>query len=102
MAFGGWKCDILGRAVPPGDRPWNCPGKRAPLGKLRDWTTKQEGKVNLPAGYRLGRHCEPGWAEYVYPPMDARLERLGHEVVFLDFIGSGFDEGREAMLGAFD
>ena len=21
------------------------------------------------------------------------LERLGHEVVFLDFIGSGFDEG---------
>ena len=30
------------------------------------------------------------------------LERLGHEVVFLDFIGSAFDEGREAMLGAFD
>ena len=30
------------------------------------------------------------------------LERLGHEVVFLDFIGSGFEEGREAMLRAFD
>jgi hypothetical protein len=30
------------------------------------------------------------------------LERLGHEVVFLDFIGSGFETGREAMLRAFD
>ena len=30
------------------------------------------------------------------------LERLGHEVVFLDFIGSGFEAGREAMLRAFD
>ena len=29
------------------------------------------------------------------------LERLGHEVVFLDFIGD-FEEGREAMLRAFD
>jgi hypothetical protein len=30
------------------------------------------------------------------------LERLGHEVVFLDFIGSGFEEGRAEMLRAFD
>ena len=30
------------------------------------------------------------------------LERLGHEVVFLDFIGTGFEAGRDAMLRAFD
>ena len=30
------------------------------------------------------------------------LERLGHEVVFLDFVGTDFEAGREAMLRAFD
>ena len=29
------------------------------------------------------------------------LERLGHEVVFLDLIGSNFAEERETMLRAF-
>jgi hypothetical protein len=30
------------------------------------------------------------------------LERLGHEVIFIDLIQSNFSDGREAMLRAFD